>query len=251
MERLKAYRWPGNVRELENLVRRLAALYSQEVIGVDAIEAELAETRRPAPAAAPGNGERVSARAAERHLRDYFAAHKGGLPPAGLYDRVLREIERPLIQLTPRRDARQPAQGGAASRPQPQHAAQEDPRIGHRGRPRPKIVTSASSDIDDGGFAVVGRDGSRLGRKLALTLGVCGAAVGRRRRYAALRGVCRRSARAPHLDQLFLLLNLILVLPLIAIVAWRLVQVWAERRRGLAGSRLQYAPRACCSAWSR
>ena len=38
--------------------------------------------------------------AAERHLRDYFAAHKGGLPPAGIYERVLREIERPLIQLT-------------------------------------------------------------------------------------------------------------------------------------------------------
>src|SRR5271169_3002811 len=34
MERLRTYRWPGNVRELENLVRRLAALYSQEVIGV-------------------------------------------------------------------------------------------------------------------------------------------------------------------------------------------------------------------------
>jgi two-component system nitrogen regulation response regulator GlnG len=99
MERLKTYRWPGNVRELENLVRRLAALYSQEVIGIDAIEAELAET---APAAAPNENvvnEGLSA-AAERHLRDYFAAHKGGLPPAGLYDRVLREIERPLIQLT-------------------------------------------------------------------------------------------------------------------------------------------------------
>ena len=26
----KRYRWPGNVRELENLIRRLAALYSQE-----------------------------------------------------------------------------------------------------------------------------------------------------------------------------------------------------------------------------
>ena len=99
MDRLKAYRWPGNVRELENLVRRLAALYSQEVIGLDAIEAELAET---APASAPRENavnEGLSA-AAERHLRDYFAAHKGGLPPAGLYDRVLREIERPLIQLT-------------------------------------------------------------------------------------------------------------------------------------------------------
>src|SRR5205807_3915764 len=41
MERLRTYRWPGNVRELENLVRRLAALYSQEVIGVGIIEAEL------------------------------------------------------------------------------------------------------------------------------------------------------------------------------------------------------------------
>jgi two-component system, NtrC family, nitrogen regulation response regulator GlnG len=97
MERLKSYRWPGNVRELENLIRRLAALYSQEVIGLDIIEAELAET------APNSNGEPANeglSGAAERHLRDYFAAHKGSLPPSGLYDRVLREIERPLIQLT-------------------------------------------------------------------------------------------------------------------------------------------------------
>ena len=33
MERLKAHGWPGNVRELENLVRRLAALYSEDTIG--------------------------------------------------------------------------------------------------------------------------------------------------------------------------------------------------------------------------
>ncbi|MGH7035339.1 MAG: nitrogen regulation protein NR(I), partial [Stellaceae bacterium] len=99
MDRLKAYRWPGNVRELENLVRRLAALYSQEIIGVDAVEGELAEAS-PILAAAEANGEENLSTAAERHLRDYFAAHKGGLPPSGLYGRVLREIERPLIQLT-------------------------------------------------------------------------------------------------------------------------------------------------------
>jgi len=99
MERLKSYRWPGNVRELENLVRRLAALYSQETIGVDAIEAELAEAS-PVQTAAPTNGDENLSAAAERHLREYFAAHKGGLPPSGLYDRVLREIERPLIQLS-------------------------------------------------------------------------------------------------------------------------------------------------------
>jgi two-component system nitrogen regulation response regulator GlnG len=99
MERLKTYRWPGNVRELENLIRRMAALYSQEVIGVDAIDAELAEPAAPDDTG-EGNGSEGLAAAAERHLRDYFAAHKGGLPPSGLYDRVLREVERPLIQLT-------------------------------------------------------------------------------------------------------------------------------------------------------
>ncbi len=99
MERLRGYRWPGNVRELENLVRRLAALYAQEVIGLEAIEAELAETLTPDAVAESPGGEGLSS-AAERHLRDYFAAHRGGLPPSGLYDRVLREIERPLIQLT-------------------------------------------------------------------------------------------------------------------------------------------------------
>jgi two-component system nitrogen regulation response regulator GlnG len=99
MDRLKAHRWSGNVRELENLVRRLAALYSQEVIGVDAVEAELAEAAPLAAAQETPANEGLGG-AAERHLRDYFAAHQGGLPPAGLYDRVLREVERPLILLT-------------------------------------------------------------------------------------------------------------------------------------------------------
>ena len=35
----------------------------------------------------------------ERHLRDYFDAHDGGMPSSGLYDRVLQEIERPLLSI--------------------------------------------------------------------------------------------------------------------------------------------------------
>jgi two-component system, NtrC family, nitrogen regulation response regulator GlnG len=97
MERLRSYRWPGNVRELENLVRRLAALYSQEVIGLAVIEAELGDNAGAA-ADLPGGGGLAGA--VERHIRGYFDAHKGGLPAAGLYDRVLREVERPLIVLT-------------------------------------------------------------------------------------------------------------------------------------------------------
>jgi two-component system nitrogen regulation response regulator GlnG len=36
----------------------------------------------------------------EHHLRSYFAAHEDGLPAPGLYDRILREVERPLIELS-------------------------------------------------------------------------------------------------------------------------------------------------------
>ena len=96
MERLKTYHWPGNVRETENLVRRLAVLYSEETITLEAIEAEITEAS-PALAESGGNGLSHSV---ERHLKTYFSAHGETLPSSGLYGRVLREVERPLIDLT-------------------------------------------------------------------------------------------------------------------------------------------------------
>jgi two-component system nitrogen regulation response regulator GlnG len=99
LERLAGHRWPGNVRELENLIRRLTALYSQETIGVEIVEAELADTGRNANTLEAQRDESLGA-AVDRHLSEYFSAHKGGLPPSGLYERVLREIEAPLIRLS-------------------------------------------------------------------------------------------------------------------------------------------------------
>ncbi len=96
LERLKTHGWPGNVRELENLVRRLTALYSQETVGLEVIEVELFDSPLESPRSAPA-GEGLGA-AIERHLAEYFAAHEGALPPPGLYDRFLRELERPLIE---------------------------------------------------------------------------------------------------------------------------------------------------------
>jgi two-component system nitrogen regulation response regulator GlnG len=34
------------------------------------------------------------------HLTGYFASQPGGAPPDGLFDRVMAEVERPLIKLT-------------------------------------------------------------------------------------------------------------------------------------------------------
>jgi two-component system, NtrC family, nitrogen regulation response regulator GlnG len=96
IERLKRYHWPGNVRELENLVRRLSAIYSQEIVAVDMIENELASPgRAPFANAAEATGD--LSEAVERHLADYFMGFGSELPPTGLYGRILKRIELPLI----------------------------------------------------------------------------------------------------------------------------------------------------------
>jgi two-component system nitrogen regulation response regulator GlnG len=96
LERLKRHRWPGNVRELENLARRLAALYPQEMISGPVIEAELAQPVVPAGQNEPVTDEGLAA-AVERHLGEYFSGFANGLPPPGLYHRILREVEYPLL----------------------------------------------------------------------------------------------------------------------------------------------------------
>ncbi|GAB4230760.1 MAG: nitrogen regulation protein NR(I) [Methyloligellaceae bacterium] len=96
MERLKRHHWPGNVRELENLVRRLTALYTQDTITTDLVEAQLSTNARPSFDVGDEEGQDIGL-AMERYLTDYFAQFGDGLPPAGLYQRVLREIEVPLI----------------------------------------------------------------------------------------------------------------------------------------------------------
>ncbi len=99
IERMKRHPWPGNVRELENLMRRLAALHPAETIGAEAIDTELAEAA-PAPEPAAGDGPEPLAGAVERHIRAFLSAHDGGAGLTDIYDRVIAEVERPLIRLT-------------------------------------------------------------------------------------------------------------------------------------------------------
>ena len=97
---LQQYGWPGNVRELENLMRRLAALSREDVITATMVELQF---QQPTPVeigpVPTGKGSGL-ADAVEQHLARYFGTFGRDLPPDGLYDRVLTEIERPLLQLS-------------------------------------------------------------------------------------------------------------------------------------------------------
>jgi two-component system nitrogen regulation response regulator GlnG len=96
---LKKQDWTGNVRELENLMRRLCVLCPDDVISGTVVTQEIAA--RPSSASAPQQAQpQRLAQAIESHLRRYFDLHGDSLPPDGLYDRVLKEMELPLIALS-------------------------------------------------------------------------------------------------------------------------------------------------------
>ena len=96
--RLEQHDWPGNVRELENLMRRLAVLAREDVVSAVLVEQQLAGGPRMEEERMSGGAETL-ADAVEAHLARYFAAFGRDLPPDGLYDRIIAEIEGPLLEI--------------------------------------------------------------------------------------------------------------------------------------------------------
>ena len=98
MDLVRAYSWPGNVRQLENAIRRLAVTSSEDEITRAEVESVLGNQPAMEPLRGGGDGEKLMASVA-KHLRRYFDLHGGVLPPPGLYNRILREVETPLIEI--------------------------------------------------------------------------------------------------------------------------------------------------------
>ena len=96
---LLAHDWPGNVRELENMIRRLLVLVDDEVIKSNHINAVLTLDPSDQPAGNGHQGQRLMDVAA-LHINRFFDSHHGDLPAPGLYQRVLEEVEKPLIMAT-------------------------------------------------------------------------------------------------------------------------------------------------------
>lgn len=95
---VRAHPWPGNVRQLENTLRRLMATATEPEISRAEVEAALGQVQASTAPKGGFEGEKLSQSIA-RHLQRYFDLHGGQLPPAGVYDRVLRELEVPLIEI--------------------------------------------------------------------------------------------------------------------------------------------------------
>ena len=93
---LESYDWPGNVRELENIMRRIAVLSRDERVGADDVRAMIGATQAGQGSAQTGDigVEAVIRARIERLAREDPAALDDGT----LYDRIIGEVERPLIE---------------------------------------------------------------------------------------------------------------------------------------------------------
>ncbi|WP_404369521.1 nitrogen regulation protein NR(I) [Sphingomonas sp. MMS24-J45] len=95
---LEAYDWPGNVRELENMMRRVAVLARDDRIDADEIRAMLggaASGVMPSRSAAGDAGIEAAIRARIERLA---IEEPAALDDGTLYDRIIAEVERPLIE---------------------------------------------------------------------------------------------------------------------------------------------------------
>ena len=99
LELMQSAPWMGNIRELENFISRLCVLYTEEEISEQHVLENLEGNRQTiANDESPENGKLSSV--VEWHINRYFDLHGDILPPAGLYNRILREVEMPLIALS-------------------------------------------------------------------------------------------------------------------------------------------------------
>ena len=98
MDLVRSYSWPGNVRQLENAIRRLVFTATEEEITRGEVEVVLGNQPAMEPLRQGTPNDKLSGSVA-KHLRRYFDLHGGELPPSGLYNRILREVEAPLLEI--------------------------------------------------------------------------------------------------------------------------------------------------------
>ena len=149
LERPRGYAGPATCASWRTSCGASRRCIPKKVIGVDVIEAELAD----ASPATPEPGSDGLGNSVERHLRTYFSAHGDALPARPACSTRFCARSKAADHPHPRGDARQPDPRGRGAGPQSQHTSQEDSRTEHPGRarrgravtPRPRSLSPAAS----------------------------------------------------------------------------------------------------------
>ena len=98
-EALRSFNWPGNVRQLQNVVSQLIMEAHNTIYDGSTILEILKSTGLSASLTHIVPYGKLS-EAVEQNVQRYFDLHGANLPPNGIYQRVLTEVERPLIEIT-------------------------------------------------------------------------------------------------------------------------------------------------------
>ena len=81
---------------LTTVTGRLVALNSPDTLSVQMVDHDLAEAGASSPVDT-GSSPKDLSEQVERYLMTYFSSFGRELPPPGLYDRIIRQVEQPLL----------------------------------------------------------------------------------------------------------------------------------------------------------
>ena len=96
---LQSWSWPGNLRELMFIIRRLFVNADSNEITAAEVLVEINALKNDS-----SQDKKMSLGAsAQYHIDKYFKSLGDDLPASGLFERIIREVERPLIQATMKR----------------------------------------------------------------------------------------------------------------------------------------------------
>ena len=99
VDRLQDWNWPGNLRELIFFIRRLFVNTDSNEITVSEVLTEISKLQNVS-----SEDKKTSlGQSAKYHIEKYFNSIGDDLPSSGLFDKILREVEKPLIYATMRR----------------------------------------------------------------------------------------------------------------------------------------------------
>ncbi len=97
-ELIKKQPWNGNVRELRNFIQRLIIRSPDKIISYEDVLSEI--NIIPNSIKVNSINKDKLAISINQHLKRYFDLHGESLPPPGLYDRFMKEIEMSLISFS-------------------------------------------------------------------------------------------------------------------------------------------------------